>query len=218
MTKTKSLFASKINILGLLTVLAGLASYNDIIPPEWSKYALAISGAAAIVLRTFFTGTNLTPPKRSKARARGTAALMIGLLVAASFTGCASAPAAGPVTTPGEPAQVKPFSRTAIEFGRAAGRIGLTLALTNAGMPAADVQILMTSLRTVVDQLLDGRDIRATLSDPLLWAAFKTLLVERVATVLVQAANVGDAPVFDQALAEAFVSDAIDAAAAVLRR
>ena len=57
--KIKGFFGSKLNWLGILTVLIGLAEVADQVPEPYGKWALAISGCATIVLRTFFTATRV---------------------------------------------------------------------------------------------------------------------------------------------------------------
>lgn len=56
---TKGFFSSKLNILGILTVAAGLAELANILPEPLGKYAIVISGCATVILRTFFTGTRV---------------------------------------------------------------------------------------------------------------------------------------------------------------
>lgn len=51
----KPAYLSKINWLGILTALAGLAAFADQLPPAAAKWVLLASGVAAVVLRTFYT-------------------------------------------------------------------------------------------------------------------------------------------------------------------
>jgi hypothetical protein len=61
----KSPLASKLNWLGLLTLIVGLfPKVQDMIPDNLKPYAVAAVGIVTIILRTFFTSapTTLTPP------------------------------------------------------------------------------------------------------------------------------------------------------------
>lgn len=57
---TKSVFKSKLNLVGVLTLLAGLAVYADFIPPKYTSLLLAVAGFATAILRTFYTNTVTT--------------------------------------------------------------------------------------------------------------------------------------------------------------
>jgi hypothetical protein len=46
---------SKINIVGILSALAGAGALAGYLPEKWGAYAAAIGGIAAIILRTWFT-------------------------------------------------------------------------------------------------------------------------------------------------------------------
>lgn len=61
---TKHFAASKINWLGILMVLAALADYKDMLPAEWVKPILVVSGVAVVILRTFYTDTAIETGKK----------------------------------------------------------------------------------------------------------------------------------------------------------
>lgn len=57
---SKPFFASKLNWLGILTVLAALATkYVALFPPSWLPYITAVAGIATVILRTFGTSTSI---------------------------------------------------------------------------------------------------------------------------------------------------------------
>lgn len=56
---SKPFIASKINWLGILTAAAGLGGFAHYLPDSISKYLLAASGIAVILLRTFGTSTTI---------------------------------------------------------------------------------------------------------------------------------------------------------------
>jgi len=53
----KPFWKSKLNLLGILTFVAGAGVYANKVPPEYGKYILGAAGIATVVLRTFFTST-----------------------------------------------------------------------------------------------------------------------------------------------------------------
>jgi hypothetical protein len=57
---TKPVWKSKLNILGVLTFIAGLGVYANMIPAKYAAVLLGVSGLCAAILRTFFTNTVTT--------------------------------------------------------------------------------------------------------------------------------------------------------------
>lgn len=60
----KNPLKSKLNWLGILTIVVGLIpKVQDMIPDNLKPYAVALVGIATVILRTFFTSTptTLTP-------------------------------------------------------------------------------------------------------------------------------------------------------------
>lgn len=52
---SKTFFASKINWLGIITVLAGLSQFVGVLPDNIGKYVATVSGIAMVILRTYGT-------------------------------------------------------------------------------------------------------------------------------------------------------------------
>lgn len=107
-------------------------------------------------------------------------------------------------------------SRVAIEITRAAGRVALTITLQNAGVTREDTALIMSQLRVLVDAVLDGKDVRTILNDPVIWLPLRSELVQRFGAIIALA-KVQGVQLYDQASAEVIASELIDAFAAAFR-
>lgn len=57
--QVKGFLWSKLNWLGILTVLVAIGEMADQLPEPIGKYALLVSGIATVILRTFGTSTQI---------------------------------------------------------------------------------------------------------------------------------------------------------------
>jgi hypothetical protein len=105
----------------------------------------------------------------------------------------------------------------AIEFARAAARIGLNVALQRSGVSAEDTAAILAELHVAVDAALAGKDINAILRDPAVWTPLRATLVEKFGAVIAKA-KVGGIPIYDKASSEAFAGALVDSFASAVRQ
>jgi hypothetical protein len=135
------------------------------------------------------------------------------LLSVFTLTGCAGH-TTEPNTTPDPIASVSP---AVIAVARAAGRVGLDLALSNAGVSADDRAAILGEIHVIVEQAINGRDIRSIVTDPATWTPLRAALVPRLAAVLAQV-RIQGVQVYTQESAEAFIGQLLDAFVSVAGR
>jgi hypothetical protein len=102
------------------------------------------------------------------------------------LAGCGSITTPAPQTTPAMSPRRPPrrSQPVYVELGRAAGRIGLSIALRQAGVSDATSALIMGELRTIVDSLIAGEGLSVVL-DPIRWHDLQAELVERITAAIV---------------------------------
>lgn len=128
------------------------------------------------------------------------AVLLVSLFVLASLAGCT-----------GNPTPSTGVSAVSLAVARAAGDLGISIALQKRGVSAEDTATIIKQLRAVVDTFLEGKDVRGVLADPILWQNAKAKLVPQLGAVISKGSLYEGVPLVDQASAELLVSALMDA-------
>jgi predicted small lipoprotein YifL len=139
--------------------------------------------------------------------------LMFALVISSLFAiaGCSNN---GQSPSPFPAATTTPDIRAAIEVGRSIGRVGITVALQQRGIPANVTSLALAELDAdVITPALDGGTFTLA-SDPATWKPVRDELVARGSTALVKAATSNGVPLLDEATAKVLVSEFVDTIAA----